>query len=118
MSSTKNSLTAVLASVVEQKKQLWVGIGQLEVQARAEDSDVDGAIDLLIEKIGDVKVIGQIIGARLQLSQLKKMDAEIEVLIAALKVSVNDDAIVTKIVQQITADVLREKATNREAANS
>lgn len=112
MSSTKTSLVAVLGSVEEQKKQLWVGIGQLEVQALAGDSDVDDAIDLLIRKIGDVKAIGQIIGARLQLSQLKKMDAEIDVLIAALKVSVNDDAIVTKIVQQISADTIREAANS------
>ena len=93
MSATLDTLNTVLSNIQKNKDGI---AAQLVASAAAmgnPTAEVQAAIDLLISTYGaNVQVIGQTIGAQLQIEQLQKTAVEIDALIAAMQVVLSDEA--------------------------
>jgi hypothetical protein len=95
MSATLDTLNTVLANIQKNKTQITQQIAASIAAMGSPDADVQAAIDLLIATYGaNVQVIGQTIGAQLQIEQLQKTSTEIDALIAGMQVVLADEALV------------------------
>ena len=93
MSQTLDTLNTVLTNIQSNKAQVEAQIVASTKAIGNPTPDVQAAIDLLISTYGsNVQVIGQTIGAQLQVEQLKKTSVEIDALIAGLQVVLADEA--------------------------
>jgi len=93
MSQTLDTLNTVLTNIQSNKAQVEAQIVASTKAMGNPTPDVQAAIDLLISTYGsNVQVIGQTIGAQLQVEQLKKTSVEIDALIAGLQVVLADEA--------------------------
>lgn len=113
MSQNIETLNTVLANIKLNRDQIAT---QLVASTKAlgdATPEVLSAIDLLIETYGpNVQVIGQTVGAKLQIQQLEKTSVEINALIAGLEIVVNDTDADAKLTQQMSADIIREAANS------
>jgi hypothetical protein len=92
MSATLDTLNTVLANIQNNKTQITQQIAASTAAMGNPTADVQAAIDLLIATYGaNVQVIGQTIGAQLQIEQLQKTSTEIDALIAAMQVVLSDE---------------------------
>ena len=93
MSQTQDTLNVILGNIQNNKLQLAKQIIDCGAAMGNPTPDVQAAIDLLVKTYqGNVQTIGQTIGAQLQIEQMQKTSAEIDVLIAALQVVIADEA--------------------------
>jgi hypothetical protein len=102
MSTNKEILADVLTNVQRNAVQI---IQQLDVSEKAivaVGDDEQAAIDLLVTKYGDTEAIGEIIHAQMRIKQLKKTQAEVGVLIAALQVVVSSDNLMGRVDTRLT----------------
>lgn len=93
MSATLDTLNTVLANIQKNKTQIAQQIVSSTAALGNPTPEVQAAIDLLIATYGpNPQVIGQTIGAQLQIEQLQKTSTEIDALIAGLQVVLADEA--------------------------
>lgn len=86
MSVVLDNLNNVLKGVLENKDRMNIAIKQAEVIGNTVSTDVQAAIDLLVETFSsNVQQIGQIIGSQLQLKTMRRTSVEVDVLVAGLQ---------------------------------
>lgn len=106
------NLTSILANIQGQKTNIEANLAAATAASLAVDAEAQNAIDILLARYGDVQVIGKIIGAQLALGQLKAASHEVAVLEASLKAALDDSNFVARVVQQMSADTIREAANS------
>jgi len=112
MSQHTQTLSTVLENIEKNRAAIAQQIVASTKALGSPSDEVLAAIDLLIKEYGaNVQVIGQTIGAKLQIEQLEKTAVEINALIAGLQVVLADDNVDAKLTQQMSADLLRQAAT-------
>lgn len=119
MSATLDTLNTVLANIQKNKAQIAQQLVASSAAMGNPDADVQAAIDLLIKTYGaNVQVIGQTIGAQLQIEQLQKTSVEIDALIAGLQVVLADEANVEATEALVAAGVANGDPLSDAAGNS
>ena len=92
--SNKDTLNTVLGNLTMNREQIQKAIEAAREVVAGIDPDVEDAITLLIRKVGDVQTVGKMVGAQMQIDQLDRTKAELEVLVAAVLVILKSDNLV------------------------
>lgn len=119
MSQNLQTLNTVLDNIKQNRAAVAAQIVASTKALGNPSPEVLAAIDTLIAEHGsNVQVIGQVIGAKLQIEQLEKTAVEINALVASLEVMVDDPEAESKITRQMSADLIRSAAAvNSGSAN-
>lgn len=93
MATTLENLNLVLGKLQQNRDNITQQIVASTKALGAPSAEVTAAIDALIKEYGaNVQVIGQTIGAKLQISEMEKALVEVDTMLAGLQVLLSDDA--------------------------
>ena len=113
MSQHTETLSVVLGNIEKNREAIAAQIIASTKALGDPSPEAMAAIEILIKEYGaNVQVIGQTIGAKLQIEQLEKTAVEINALVAGLQVVLADDNVDSKLAQQMSADLIRKAANS------
>ena len=99
------TLRTVMGNILQNRDSIKATIAATEARGTTVSPDVQDAIDLLVKTFGpDVQKIGELIGAQLQVKQLKKTHEEVLALLAGLQVVMSKEELMNEAAAQHAAN--------------